>query len=61
MRCGTGTKTRTVQCMAENEDECSKAERPDNETICDMGSCNAQGSYMWLTTEWSQQVYLHYS
>ncbi|XKL66796.1 hypothetical protein PGB90_010216 [Kerria lacca] len=55
VRCGTGTKTRTVQCMAENEDECSKAERPDNETICDMGSCNAQGSYMWLTTEWSQQ------
>ncbi|KAK7600857.1 hypothetical protein V9T40_008298 [Parthenolecanium corni] len=54
-RCGMGIKSRTVQCMAESEAECSRDDRPSNEMVCDMGPCTAQRTNEWLTSDWSQQ------
>ncbi|XP_065207289.1 thrombospondin type-1 domain-containing protein 4-like [Planococcus citri] len=54
-KCGTGVKTRSVQCVSDQDEECPEDEKPVEEMICDMGPCNVQGSYSWYSTEWTQQ------
>ena len=61
VRCGIGTKTRVIKCMAESEDECSGVTRPPTETTCDMGPCSSRSPAHWLTTEWSSQVHRVYN